>query len=58
MYGQQLNTDYCTVVLSVRGGNGSRISGTVATASGQGVNDVTVEFATNVRISKDITNIS
>ncbi|MBK9582106.1 MAG: hypothetical protein IPO48_09480 [Saprospiraceae bacterium] len=41
------NTDYCTVILSVRGGNGSRVSGTVATASGQGVNDVTVEFATN-----------
>ncbi|MBK6667278.1 MAG: T9SS type A sorting domain-containing protein [Saprospiraceae bacterium] len=28
-------------------GNGSRVSGTVATASGQGVKDVTVEFATN-----------
>ncbi|MBK9582245.1 MAG: hypothetical protein IPO48_10205 [Saprospiraceae bacterium] len=42
------NTDYCTVVLSVRGGNGSRISGTVATASGQGVNDVTVVLEANV----------
>jgi hypothetical protein len=31
------NTDYCTVVLSVRGGNRIKISGTVATASGQGV---------------------
>ncbi|MBK8888229.1 MAG: hypothetical protein IPN46_17505 [Saprospiraceae bacterium] len=25
------NTDYCTVVLSVRSGNGSKVSGTMAT---------------------------
>jgi len=41
------NTDYCTVMLRAGEPGGSRVSGTVATASGQGVNDVTVEFATN-----------
>ncbi|MBK9583497.1 MAG: carboxypeptidase regulatory-like domain-containing protein [Saprospiraceae bacterium] len=41
------NTDYCSIVLSVREGTASIISGTVATASGKGVSDVTVILESN-----------
>ncbi|MBK7700049.1 MAG: T9SS type A sorting domain-containing protein [Saprospiraceae bacterium] len=43
------NTDYCTVVLSVRAAeNGSRIAGTVATTNSQYVQGVNVTFETNM----------
>jgi subtilisin-like proprotein convertase family protein len=42
------NTDYCTVVLTIRGGTGSKpVSGTVVTATGTSVNNVAVTVSVN-----------